>query len=117
MAQSAILLIPVRAVFEDAETSVYKCRTVESEKSLKRATAITICNTSNASVKLWLSIVDDREPVNSVLGSLLSSFSIDANETMTLPDRLMLDGDEIRGYAEVAGVISFTTDIEMYDAK
>lgn len=81
-----------------------------SEKDYVKAVSILICNTSNAAQLVYI-VFGNQKGNTDLAGANLYGLSVDANETVCLPDRILGPGNTIIGWSDTPDVISFTADI------
>ena len=112
----AATVIQIREILKDIRTVLYECSVGNDRSLMKRMNATMICNTSNAEVLIYILITDAKyNKTNPIKGAIYFGLPIDPNETITLPNRILKEGDCIEAYASVKDVISFVTDIENYN--
>jgi hypothetical protein len=98
-------MICIRELLADSETIIYYNRSSD----LVLLQGITLCNTSSSNQQVNFSIVKPGQ--TSIECALLYGSSIDANKTITFPNKYLLRNEYITTWASTANVISVSIDI------
>ena len=101
----------LKRLLKDTETELFR-NWNDLPDSEVAVVSIHFCNTSNASVDVWISCVELSGLF--INGALFSKFPVAANssEYKEIPRRILAVDESLRGYASVADVIAFSCDLD-----
>lgn len=97
----------IKVTLTNSITTIYT-----ATKSYERATSLVLCNTSGASVNVYLYIMQNGGSVPD--GAIFSGLPMAANSTLLLDEKILKVDYTIKAYASTTNVIAFSTDILDY---
>lgn len=84
----------------------------ENGTQILRAMTLVLCNTTEVNQKIWL-YIGNTPNINE--GAIISGLILDPNESIVIPEKILMIGDIIRARGQTKDAVTFSTDIRVYE--